>query len=99
MWRRRPAALCGASRHLRETTMAAETNPLKQLAEHGQSFWYDNIRRQLLTDGSLKKLVDEDGLSGVTANPTIFEQAIAAGSDYDDDVRTLTQQGADPNAI
>src|SRR5437764_811808 len=79
--------------------MADKRNPLIQLAEHGQAFWYDNIRRQLLVDGSLKKLVDEDGLRGVTANPTIFEQAVAAGADYDEEIRGLTRAGADPNAM
>src|SRR5437773_10535488 len=78
---------------------STKQNPLRQLAELGQGFWYDDIRRQLLEDGSLKRLVDEDGLHGVTANPTIFEQAISAGTDYDVDIKALVEQGADANAI
>ncbi|MHB8574898.1 MAG: bifunctional transaldolase/phosoglucose isomerase [Dehalococcoidia bacterium] len=76
-----------------------QQNPLQQLADAGQAFWYDNIRRQFLQDGTLKKLVDEDGLRGVTANPTIFEQALSAGTDYDIDIKALVEQGADATAI
>jgi len=59
-------------------------NPLKQLAEQGQAIWLDYIRRNLLTGGGLKRLVEEDGVRGVTSNPTIFEKAIAGSTDYDD---------------
>jgi transaldolase len=55
----------------------------------GQSFWYDNIRRDLLTSGELRRLVEEEGLRGVTSNPTIFEKAVMAGSDYDADIARL----------
>ncbi len=58
-------------------------NPLRQLATHGQSFWYDNIRRRYLFDGTLKALIENDGLRGITSNPSIFQSAIAAGDDYD----------------
>ncbi|MEO5729891.1 MAG: transaldolase, partial [Byssovorax sp.] len=54
-----------------------------------QSFWYDNIRRDLLTSGELRRLVEEEGLRGVTSNPTIFEKAVAAGHDYDADIARL----------
>src|SRR5437016_3179337 len=64
-------------------------NPLKQLHEFGQSVWLDYIRRDLLTGGGLKRLRDEDGLRGVTSNPTIFEKAIAGSSDYDQTLRSL----------
>src|SRR5689334_9723194 len=64
-------------------------NPLKQLQEQGQSVWLDYIRRDLLTGGGLKRLRDEDGLSGVTSNPTIFDKAIAGSSDYDESLRSL----------
>ncbi|MCA1553982.1 MAG: transaldolase [Chloroflexi bacterium] len=60
------------------------TNYLRELKKFGQSVWLDNIRRGLITSGELQRLVDEDGLSGVTANPSIFEKAIAHSSDYDD---------------
>ena len=58
-------------------------SPVKQLLVHGQSPWLDFIRRSFIADGSLKKLVDEDGLGGVTSNPSIFEKAMGSGADYD----------------
>ena len=58
-------------------------NPLHDIEKQGQAIWLDYIRRNLLTTGGLKRLVDEDGLSGVTSNPTIFEKAIAGSTDYD----------------
>ncbi len=64
-------------------------NPLRELQEHGQSIWLDYIRRHLITSGELKRLVDEDGLSGVTSNPTIFDKAIAGSTDYDEGLAKL----------
>ena len=64
-------------------------NPLLDLQKHGQSIWLDYIRRSLLTDGSFQRLIDEDGLRGVTSNPTIFEKAINGSSDYDGSLRNL----------
>jgi transaldolase/glucose-6-phosphate isomerase len=57
-------------------------NPLKALIGFGQSVWLDYIRRSLITTGELKRLIDEDGLRGVTSNPSIFEKAIAGSTDY-----------------
>jgi transaldolase/glucose-6-phosphate isomerase len=57
-------------------------NPLQQLSSMGQSIWFDSIRRSFVTEGELSRLIDEDGLSGVTSNPAIFEKAIAASGDY-----------------
>jgi transaldolase len=51
-------------------------NPVKALQDHGQAVWLDFLSRGFIVDGGLKKLVEEDGLHGVTSNPTIFEQAI-----------------------
>ncbi|MCK4802114.1 transaldolase, partial [bacterium] len=51
-------------------------NPVYQIKNFGQSIWYDNIERSILTLGKLEKMVEEDGISGVTSNPTIFEKAI-----------------------
>src|SRR5579864_3393683 len=74
----------------------SEMNPLKQLQEQGQSVWLDYIRRDLLTGGGLKRLRDEDGLSGITSNPTIFDKAIAGSSDYDESLRSVLAK--DPHA-
>ena len=61
---------------------ATDTNPLKALQEYGQSVWLDYIRRSLLTSGELRRLVEEDGLRGMTSNPAIFEKAITGSTDY-----------------
>jgi transaldolase len=58
-------------------------NPLLALNERGQFVWLDHISRSLITGGGLQRLIDEDGLGGVTSNPTIFDKAIAGGADYD----------------
>jgi transaldolase / glucose-6-phosphate isomerase len=62
-------------------TLAA--NPLRELEALGQSAWFDNIRRALLTSGEFERMVREDGLSGLTSNPSIFEKAIVGSTDYD----------------
>ncbi|MDQ1490703.1 MAG: transaldolase / glucose-6-phosphate isomerase [Actinomycetota bacterium] len=69
------------------------SSPIARLNEYGQSPWYDNIRRSLLESGELARMIEEDGIRGVTSNPTIFEKAISAGNEYDDVIRTLAQQG------
>src|SRR5271154_3335237 len=58
-------------------------NPLKQLARFGQSIWLDYIRRSLMTSGDLRRMVEEDGLGGMTSNPSIFEKAMG-GAEYAD---------------
>ena len=58
-------------------------NPLLQLGEHGQAIWLDYLSRLFIADGSLKKLIEQDGLTGVTSNPSIFQKAVAASPDYD----------------
>src|SRR5882672_3839334 len=68
---------------------AKKTNPLKDLLNFGQSVWLDYIRRDLLTSGELKRLIEEDGLRGMTSNPTIFEKAITGGKLYDDLLNSL----------
>ena len=70
-------------------------NSLKQLRECGQSIWLDYIRRDLITSGEFQRLVEEDGVHGVTSNPTIFDKAITAGTTYDDGLRLLL--AADPD--
>ncbi len=64
-------------------------NPLRKLAEESQSIWLDYIRRTLMTGGELNRLIEEDGLRGMTSNPTIFEKAIAGSVDYDESLRNI----------
>jgi transaldolase len=75
------------------------TNRLKKLTELGQSVWYDYIRRDLYTGPELRRLIAEDGLRGMTSNPTIFQKAIAETDLYDDDVRRFAEQGLPPAEI
>jgi transaldolase len=77
----------------------ASGNPLHRLEAQGQSVWQDNITRGQLQSGSLKKLVDEDGLSGVTSNPSIFEKAIGGSSDYDAAMLQMVRAGKDTASI
>jgi len=66
-------------------------NNIQKLEQLGQSIWYDNISRGVIKSGELKKMVDE-GLLGVTSNPTIFDKAISGSSDYDDQIRQLVEK-------
>ena len=68
-------------------------NNIQKLEQLGQSIWYDNISRGVIRRGELKKMVDQ-GLSGVTSNPTIFDKAISGSNDYDDQIREIVE--ADP---
>jgi transaldolase/glucose-6-phosphate isomerase len=70
----------------------ATKNPLRQLLTYGQSMWLDYIRRDLFTSGKLKQLITEDGLRGMTSNPSIFEKAIGESSLYDDILRSLASR-------
>ena len=74
-------------------------NSLLQLQTFGQSIWMDFIRRGTIASGELKQLIEEDGLSGVTSNPSIFEKAIAGSHDYDDAIRKLALQGESVDQI
>ena len=74
-------------------------NPVRALQGLGQSVWLDYIRRSLLTSGELERLVDEDGLRGVTSNPAIFEKAITGSTDYEAELTELGRRGdLDPKA-
>lgn len=68
---------------------AKTTNPLQILLSYGQSMWLDYIRRDLFTSGELKKMIADDGLRGMTSNPSIFEKAIGESSLYDDMLKSL----------
>jgi transaldolase/glucose-6-phosphate isomerase len=75
-------------------------NPVKALQGYGQSVWLDYIRRSLITSGELRRLVEEDGLRGVTSNPAIFAGAIAGSTDYEDQLRGLERRkDLDPKAV
>lgn len=74
-------------------------NPLAQLGDFGQSVWLDDISRGLVSGGVLETLIAQDGLSGVTSNPTIFSRSISSGSEYDKDIKMLTAKGKSPSEI
>jgi transaldolase len=76
-----------------------EDNRLKKLGMLGQSIWLDYICRDLLVSGELRQLIDEDGIAGITSNPSIFEKAIAGSHDYDDDIRAMALEGKNVNTI
>jgi transaldolase/glucose-6-phosphate isomerase len=84
----------------RPTTGEKTENPLKALNRFGQSVWLDYIRRDLMTTGELARMIREDGLRGMTSNPTIFEKAIGGSKDYEDYLVKLEKQGGlSPTAI
>jgi len=94
------ARFSGEARHVqRLAKMTALENPLRALAVFGQSVWLDYIRRSLITGGELRRLIDEDGLRGVTSNPAIFEKAIAGGSDYKDVLEAADARSLDPKSL
>ncbi len=74
-------------------------NPLIELHAYGQSFWYDNIQRRFLLDGTLLNLIEVDGLRGMTSNPTIFEKAISAGDEYDEQLLEVLEKSQDLQEI
>lgn len=79
--------------------MSTNRNPqIAALNELGQSVWYDNLSRDVLRSGELKSLIDQ-GVSGLTSNPTIFKQAIADTANYDDDMRSQELKGLDTEAL
>jgi transaldolase len=77
----------------------ATKTPITELQALGQSVWLDNISREILDNGDLKKLIVEDGLQGVTSNPTIFDKAISHGQFYDEAVKKAVASGSDADAI
>ncbi|WP_144294297.1 bifunctional transaldolase/phosoglucose isomerase [Rhodoligotrophos appendicifer] len=78
-------------------TSTMTKNPLQALSDFGQAPWLDYVRRSLLESGGLKKMIAEDGLKGVTSNPSIFEKAIGGSTDYDEDL-TKYETGRDVSA-
>ena len=71
-------------------------NAIKQITELGQSLWLDNLSRSLIKQGTLERLINDDGVSGITSNPSIFHSAISTGGDYADDLARLKQAEPDP---
>jgi transaldolase len=78
---------------------AARANPLRRLPALGQSVWLDDIRRVWLQDGTLARLIAEDGVAGVTSNPAIFGKAISDAHDYDTAIAQLVRRGLDARAM
>ena len=74
-------------------TVTRTKSPIAALQALGQSVWLDNISRKMLDTGELKRLIEEDGLQGMTSNPTIFQKAIGTGTEYDDEVKSLVGRG------
>lgn len=76
-----------------------KNNPLKKIETFGQSIWLDYIRRDLITSGELRRLIEEDGLRGITSNPSIFEKAIAESNIYDQNIHDLALNKKDSTKI
>ena len=75
------------------------SNPLVELAKSGQSVWYDQMERSLITTGRLKQMIEQDDLRGMTSNPTIFDKAIAGSQEYDVQLRQLASQNKSRDEI
>jgi transaldolase len=75
------------------------SNRLREIAALGQSIWIDNISRELLDEGTMRRLIEEDGISGVTSNPTIFEKAMGHSDRYDDAFRETLDETREPQEI
>src|SRR4029450_4550813 len=73
--------------------------PTQQLHDLGQSLWLDNITRDMLDDGTLERYVNELSITGLTSNPTIFDKAISAGHDYDEQITELRDKGFEPEPL
>src|SRR5947199_6703116 len=72
---------------------------LHELAARGQSVWFDTLSRDLIQTGELKRMMEEDAVTGVTSNPTIFQKALAHGDAYDEDMKKLLAETDDPTKI
>jgi transaldolase len=79
--------------------MNMKGNPLLKIREFGQSIWLDFLRRDLISSGELKDLIEKDGLRGVTSNPSIFDKVITGSHDYDEDTRVLAREGKSTEEI
>jgi transaldolase/glucose-6-phosphate isomerase len=94
------ARFSGEGRHLRRLAkVTALENRLRALQVFGQSVWLDYIRRSLITSGKLRRLIDQDGLQGVTSNPAIFEKAVSGSSDYQDILSASEARALDAKSL
>jgi transaldolase len=80
-------------------SMSHDSNRVRRLLAEGQSVWLDFISRELIGSGRLGRLIDEDGLRGLTSNPSIFEKALSSGHEYDDEIVALARQELDADHI
>jgi transaldolase len=78
---------------MEQAAQLMKNNPLRHVETLGQSIWLDYIRRDLIAGGGLRRLIEEDGLRGMTSNPSIFEKAIAESHDYDADIQSMALEG------
>src|SRR5437763_7054926 len=78
-----PARRCGNPSEIDLERNNAIMNPVKELEKNGQSVWLDFLARGFVAKGDLKRLIDNDGVKGVTSNPSIFEKAIGSSDEYD----------------
>jgi transaldolase len=74
-------------------------NPLLRLHEYGQSFWLDNLTREMIQNGELERRITQEGLRGITSNPAIFNKAISGGEEYDEDIGRFAAEGLSVEAI
>src|SRR5207237_730601 len=89
----------GCKKGLAPTPRGSAMKPAARLDEFGQSAWLDNIGRKLIHSGELWRMVEEDGIRGVTANPAIFEKAIVESDEYDEQLGQLISQDKEPLGI
>src|SRR5688500_15654346 len=76
-----------------------KNNPLLKLESLGQSVWLDDLSRSAIRSGELQELIQDDGLSGVTSNPSTFSNALASSDVYVDDIRALASEGSRANEM
>jgi transaldolase/glucose-6-phosphate isomerase len=94
------ARFSGEERHVRRLAkMTALESPLRALQVFGQSVWLDYIRRSLITSGELRRLIDEDGIRGVTSNPSIFEKVVTGSADYREAIDSLAERALDAKTL
>jgi transaldolase len=74
-------------------------NPLRQLYDYGQSFWFDSLNREMIVNGDLKRMIEDDGLRGITSDPTIFHSAVSTSDLYDETMDREARRGKSSEEI